>query len=116
MRCHAVGNPYFDVNITNAHPRPRQHHHCSRRLRGHPQGGGRKRSTPGINRDFQVQIPPRQDSAVVQITEQLAGTASCQGLKGGKPPLDRRETAAAAAAAAAGFADKPAPARAGGED
>ncbi len=50
------------------------------------------------------------DSVVVQITEPLAGTASCQGLKGAKPPLDRRETAAAAA----GCADKPAPARAGG--
>ena len=33
-------------------------HHSSRRLRGHPQDGGRKRSTPGVN--FQVLIPPRQ--------------------------------------------------------
>jgi hypothetical protein len=56
----------------------------------------------------------RPDSVVVQITEPLAGTASCQGLKGGKPPLDSRETAAAAAAAAGGCADKPAPARARG--
>ena len=54
--------------------------------------------------------PDSPDSVVVQITEPLAGTASCQGLKGGKPPLDRRETAAAAAAAAGGCADKLAPA------
>jgi hypothetical protein len=57
----------------------------------------------------------RPDNAVVQITEQLAGAASYQGPKGGKPPLARWATAAvaaaAAAAAAAGCADKPAPAR-----
>ncbi len=55
-----------------------------------------------------MQITPRQrrNAGVVQITEPLAGTASCQGLKGGKPPLDRSETAAAAAAASGGCADK----------
>jgi hypothetical protein len=36
----------------------------------------------------------RPDSVVVQITEPPAGTASCPGLKGGNPPLARRETAA----------------------
>ena len=53
------------------------------------------------------------DNVVVQITEQLAGAASCQGLKGGKPPLTRRATAAAVATAAAGCADKPASAHGG---
>ena len=57
----------------------------------------------------------RPDNVVVQITEPLAGAASYQGQKGGKPPLARWATAAvaaaAAAAAAAGCADKPAPAR-----
>jgi hypothetical protein len=51
---------------------------------------------------FTVKCRLRPDSFVIQITEPLAGTASCQGLKGGKPPLDRKETAAAAAAAAGG--------------
>jgi hypothetical protein len=55
----------------------------------------------------------RPDNVVVQITESLAGAASYQGQKGGKPPLARWGTAAAAAAAAAGCADKPAPARGG---
>ena len=56
---------------------------------------------------FKCQFSP--DSVVIQITEPMAGTASCQGLKREKPPLYRRETAAAAAAAAAGCADKRSP-------
>jgi hypothetical protein len=67
---------------------------------------------------FKCRFRPDDVTVVVQITEQLAGAASCQGLKGGKSPLACRATAAAAAtaatAAAAGCADKPAPARAGG--
>ena len=43
------------------------------------------------------------DNVVVQITEPMAGAASCQGLKEGKPPalLARRATAVAAATAPA---------------
>ncbi len=55
----------------------------------------------------------RPDNVGVQITEPLAGAASYQGQKGGKPPLACWATAAVAAAAAAGCADKPAPARGG---
>jgi hypothetical protein len=61
----------------------------------------------------------RPDNVVVQITEPMAGTASCQGLKGGKPPLAHRATATAAATAPAAArrlrrqAAEPAPARGG---
>jgi len=91
----------LDVDIINAHPRPRQNHPCSRRLRGHPQNGRHKRSTrasPSIG--FQVRIPPRHR----RCPDHWAAGRRCQlpRLKRGKPPLARRATAAAAAPAAAG--------------
>ena len=99
MWCHPVEN--HCVDITNAHPRPRQNHPCSRRLRGHPQDGRHKRSTrasPSIG--FQVRIPPRHR----RCPDHWAAGRRCQlpRLKRGKPPLARRATAAAAAPAAAG--------------
>ena len=57
LKYHA-SHPHCDNDITNMHPRPRQNHHCSLRLRGHPQDGRRKRTTPEGN--FQVTIPPGQ--------------------------------------------------------
>ncbi len=59
-QCDVILWEILDVDITNANPRPRQNHPCSRRLRGHPQDGRHKRSTrasPSIG--FQVRIPPR---------------------------------------------------------
>jgi hypothetical protein len=71
----------LDVNIINVHPRPRQHHPCSSRLRGHPQDGRRKRSTDSTQAStFKFLFRP--DNVVVQIIEPLAGAASCQGLRG----------------------------------
>jgi len=90
----------LDVNIINAHPRPRQHHPCSRRLRGHPQDGRRKRSTDSTQAST-LKFRFRPDNVVVQIIDPLVGAASCQGLRG-KAPLARRATAAVAVAAAAG--------------
>ena len=64
---------------------------------------------------FKCRFRPDNVVASVQITEPLAGAASYQGQKGGKPPLARWATAAVtvAAAAASGCADKLAPARGG---
>ena len=90
----------LDVDIIKAHPRPRQLHPYSRRLRGHPQDGRRKRSTDSTQAST-LKLRFRPDNVVVQIIDPLVGAASCQGLRG-KAPLARRATAAVAVAAAAG--------------
>ena len=71
----------LDVNIIKAHPRPRQHHPCSHRLRGHCQVGRRMRST-GSTQASTLKFRFRPDNVVVQIIDPLVGAASCQGLRG----------------------------------